>query len=75
MIHRREFIGAVGATIAATAFSRAQARPRKRVAIVTTEWAYRSHAWHGTVCIGLRAGDPLHQCVTKIACKFGHPSL
>jgi hypothetical protein len=46
MIHRREFIGAVGATLAATAFSRAQARPRKRVAIVTTEWAYRSHAWH-----------------------------
>jgi hypothetical protein len=45
---RRTFLGAVGAGVAATAFAADEAKeqPRKKLAIVTTEWRERSHAWH-----------------------------
>jgi hypothetical protein len=45
---RRTFLGAVGAGVASTAFcaDEAKERPRKKLAIVTTEWRERSHAWH-----------------------------
>ena len=51
MLDRRTFLGtmglgAMGGTLAAPSFSWAQAAPRKRMAIVTTEWRYKSHAWH-----------------------------
>ena len=46
MLDRRTFLGAMGGTLAAPSFSWAQAVPRKRMAIVTTEWRYHSHAWH-----------------------------
>ena len=46
MLDRRTFLGAMGGTLAAPSFSWAQAAPRKRMAIVTTEWRYHSHAWH-----------------------------
>ncbi|MBM4002913.1 MAG: hypothetical protein FJ295_06425 [Planctomycetes bacterium] len=62
MLTRRSFLDALGAsTMGAAAFAagtlaeprRAAAAPdqtsakeRKRLAVVTTEWRYRSHAWH-----------------------------
>jgi hypothetical protein len=49
MITRRTFLGAVGAGVAGGGLgSRLFAGPeaRKRMAIVTTEWRYHSHAWH-----------------------------
>jgi hypothetical protein len=46
MINRRTFLCAVGGGIAASSLSLAATSPRKRMAIVTTEWRYHSHAWH-----------------------------
>jgi hypothetical protein len=50
MTTRREFLGAVGTGLALApgAASRAamQGDGRKRLAVVTTVWQYRSHAWH-----------------------------
>src|SRR5947207_13534444 len=47
MITRRAFLGAVGAG-AVGGLARGEPPPggRKRLAVVTTEWRYRSHAWH-----------------------------
>jgi hypothetical protein len=49
MVTRRAFLGAAGAGLALGAGA-AGAQPgpgaRKRLAIITTEWRYRSHAWH-----------------------------
>ncbi|MBL8867036.1 MAG: hypothetical protein JNK93_15870 [Planctomycetia bacterium] len=44
MFSRRTFLGTVAAGIAAPAF--AEPLARKRLAVVTTEWRERSHAWH-----------------------------
>lgn len=49
MLHRREFLATLGAGLAANPLSSLAAprtAERKRMAIVTTEWRYRSHAWH-----------------------------
>src|SRR5262245_53241211 len=47
MISRRTFLGATGATLATPpAEAAAPPGPRKRLAILTTEWRERSHAWH-----------------------------
>ena len=46
MLDRRTFLGAVGGGLAASSFSLADAAPRKKLAIVTTEWRYPTHAWH-----------------------------
>ncbi len=50
MIHqtRRQFLGTVGAGLFAAPLFGAEpaATPRKRLAVVTTLWNYRSHAWH-----------------------------
>ena len=49
MWNRREFLGAVGAGLVGASLTSAQERAaekRKRMAIITTEWRYRSHAWH-----------------------------
>ncbi|GIW92585.1 MAG: hypothetical protein KatS3mg110_0626 [Pirellulaceae bacterium] len=45
---RRAFLRAVGAATAAAVFSRSArgAEERRRLAVVTTEWRYHSHAWH-----------------------------
>jgi hypothetical protein len=49
MLSRRHFLGAVGTGIVGASLARG-AEPggerRKRLAIVTTEWRYHSHAWH-----------------------------
>jgi hypothetical protein len=51
MLTRRSFLGVTGAGLAAGSNAvRGGAQPapsgRKRLAIVTTEWRYHSHAWH-----------------------------
>src|SRR5713101_8218703 len=48
MFTRRTFLGALGAGMvgAPLAFAAAPAAKRKRMAIITTEWRYLSHAWH-----------------------------
>jgi hypothetical protein len=47
MISRRSFLGAAGAGLAAALpEGAAAAGPSKKLAIVTTEWRERSHAWH-----------------------------
>lgn len=49
MWNRRTFLGAVGAGVIGASWPAAaeqSTEKRKRLAIVTTEWRYRSHAWH-----------------------------
>src|ERR1700758_1548494 len=48
MLSRRNFFTSVGAGVAAASLSAAaqEASQRKKLAIVTTEWRYLSHAWH-----------------------------
>ncbi len=46
MLSRRTFVSAVGATTLATSMGHAQPPARRRLAVVTTEWRDRSHAWH-----------------------------
>src|SRR5882724_2116977 len=49
MFTRRTFLGTVGAGLVAGPLALAADPPpdkRKRLAIVTTEWRYHSHAWH-----------------------------
>ena len=49
MFTRREFLSTAGATLAAmplASLAAAEGAPRKRMAVVTTEWRYKSHAWH-----------------------------
>ena len=43
---RRTFLGTVGASLAAAPLAFSKDTPRKRLAIVTTEWRDHSHAWH-----------------------------
>ncbi|MCA9231261.1 MAG: hypothetical protein KDA57_11455 [Planctomycetales bacterium] len=46
MVSRRTFLGAMGGGIAAASFGWAQPVAKKRLAIITTEWRYPTHAWH-----------------------------
>ena len=49
MLKRREFLTALGTGLVAApwaALAAPPAKPRKKLAIVTTEWRYHSHAWH-----------------------------
>src|SRR4051794_14143800 len=50
MITRRRFVHSVGASalVAASATASEDAAPerRRRLAVITTEWRERSHAWH-----------------------------
>ena len=46
MITRREFLGAFGSAMVAPSIAWPRGEPRKRMAVVTTEWRYHSHAWH-----------------------------
>jgi hypothetical protein len=45
MLSRRRFLGAVGAGAVAASLEAAEPA-RKKLALVTTEWRYMSHAWH-----------------------------
>ncbi len=46
MIDRRTFIGALGGGSALAVLGAEPTTKPKRLAVVTTEWRYRSHAWH-----------------------------
>jgi hypothetical protein len=48
MLTRRQFLATSSAVLTCTAIGRADepAQPKKRMAVVTTLWNYRSHAWH-----------------------------
>jgi TAT (twin-arginine translocation) pathway signal sequence len=46
MISRRTFLKAAGAALAAAPAVAAADTPRKKLAVVTNVWTYRSHAWH-----------------------------
>ena len=49
MINRRSFLAASGAGLVATPFAQLQATAAsspKRLAVITTLWRYKSHAWH-----------------------------
>ena len=47
MISRRQFMGTLGATLVLPQLAMPQeAGARKKIAVVTTEWRDRSHAWH-----------------------------
>jgi hypothetical protein len=45
-MNRRTFLGTVGAGLAAAPLAFPKDIPRKRLAVITTEWRNRSHAWH-----------------------------
>src|SRR5437868_2549773 len=48
MLSRRTFLTSVGAGVVAASLPAKEpaAAARKKMAIVTTEWRYMSHAWH-----------------------------
>ena len=46
MIDRRTFIGALGSSLAVPPLLWGKAAKPRRLAMVTTEWRYPSHAWH-----------------------------
>jgi len=48
MIDRRNFLGALGGALIVPSLVWAKPKPaeRKRMAIITTEWRFHSHAWH-----------------------------
>ena len=48
MISRRNYLGAMLSSIALSPSLMAQGDPKqkKKLAIITTEWRFRSHAWH-----------------------------
>src|SRR4029079_9748285 len=47
MISRRSFFGAIGAGAVGPSLAAQSARSaKKRLAVITTEWRDRSHAWH-----------------------------
>ncbi len=48
MLSRRNFLGTVGTSLAASSLGGAEPAKQgpKKMAIVTTVWKYRSHAWH-----------------------------
>jgi len=49
VVTRRDFLAAVGTGLIVPALAAADRPPRagrKKMAIVTTEWRYGSHAWH-----------------------------
>ena len=45
-MNRRTFLGTIGAGLAAAPLNYSKDIPRKRLAVITTEWRNRSHAWH-----------------------------
>jgi hypothetical protein len=49
LVNRRQFLGTIGAGLAAgplMALGQTPSTPHKRLAIITTEWRFHSHAWH-----------------------------
>lgn len=74
MLDRRSFLAAVGGTLAAAPWASALAGDgkRKRLAIVTTEWRYHSHAWHmGTrFLVGYPIGGRWHHPPLEVVSAY-----
>ncbi|MCA9074557.1 MAG: hypothetical protein KDA93_05955 [Planctomycetaceae bacterium] len=68
MLTRRSFLGSVGAAVAASPFVFAAPNESRRLkmAVVTTEWRYHSHAWH--MAERFLAGYPING-------HWHHPSI
>lgn len=61
MLNRRTFLSAMGAGLMSGPMLSGQDRPpakRKRLAVITTEWRYHSHAWH--MAERFLVGYPIH---------------
>jgi hypothetical protein len=65
MLSRRTFLGAVGAGAVGASLMAGEPTKegRKKLAVVTTEWRYRSHAWHmgERFLVGYPAGGKWHR--------------
>src|SRR5262245_63154347 len=65
MLSRRTFLGVVGAGVVGASLEAGEPAKegRKRLAVVTTEWRYRSHAWHmgERFLVGYPAGGKWHR--------------
>ena len=52
IFNRRDFLGTLAATSSGSLFlpeihaEELAQTPRKKLAVITTEWRYHSHAWH-----------------------------
>ena len=72
MLSRRTFLGSTLAGLATTSFAPAADKhpgPKKRLAVVTTLWNYRSHAWH--MAERFLRGYPLRGEVASAAVRRG----
>ena len=69
MIDRRTFIGALGSSLAVPPLLWGKAAKPRRLAMVTTEWRYPSHAWH----MGERflVGYPVEGTVASVSPQAG----
>ena len=63
MLDRRTFLGVMGSSLVAQTLAWAGSNQRKRMAIVTTEWRFHSHAWHmgERFLVGYPTGGGWHQ--------------
>lgn len=75
MLSRRTFLGAVGAGLVGSSLA-LSAEPeegkRKRLAIVTTEWRYHSHAWHmgERFLVGYPSGGKWHRPPLEVVAAY-----
>lgn len=77
MLNRRLFMGALGSGLAGASLALAADAPapgdkRKRMAIVTTEWRYKSHAWHmgERFLVGYPIGGRWHQPALEVVAAY-----
>lgn len=73
MLNRRTFLAAAScAPLAARAFAAEPRSNRKKLAVVTTEWRYRSHAWHMAerFLVGYPIGGTWHQPPLEVVSAF-----
>ncbi|MEZ6062468.1 MAG: hypothetical protein R3C19_19155 [Planctomycetaceae bacterium] len=74
MLTRRNFLGTVGAGLVASSLSFAEtaAQERKRLAVVTTEWRYHSHAWHMAerFLVGYPVGGQWHRPAFDVVAAY-----
>ena len=72
MIHRRSFLASAAAGLLAARAYAAPPTKRKKLAIVTTEWRYRSHAWHmgERFLVGYPIGGRWHQPELEVVSAY-----
>jgi len=75
MISRRAFLGALGTTVVGGPLLALADRPpgtRKKMAIITTEWRFASHAWHmgDRFLVGYPVGDHWHKPALDVVSAY-----